>query len=137
MPRLCPVCQYPNPDGRDTCFQCDSDLIPPPPLDPPAPPDPPLVLPPAPLPPGAGTSAIAVLGALLLIAGCMTTLGFAFDYDTAVEINGYGSKIEILNLGLLMNRLIGVICGIAAAFAALLLLITDGVINYLKTQSAD
>jgi len=53
-----------------------------------------------------------VLGCLLIGVGIIMAFCFAAVYDTAVEAGGQ----HVNNIGLEVNRLIGVICGIGLAF---------------------
>lgn len=60
-------------------------------------------------------------GVLLLLSGIISTLCFCFHFNTLAP----GTDIE--NVGLLNDRLIGVLCSLATAMAGLLIILFNAV----------
>lgn len=134
MPRKCPACGYPNPDGLSHCFKCQTMLAapkppyPPPTTVPTAPPAP--TLPPASTQPvqqepqpakrAPSLTLLGVIATLLVVIGAGMVVYFMFMFDTSVEVPGAEalgiSSGRVNNIGLLSDRQNGIVCGFGFAF---------------------
>jgi len=71
---------------------------------------------------GSGSPAagmVVFLGVLIMLAGIISTLYFCFGFDTGIStFNG-----DVSNLGLLEDRLVGVLSSLATALGGLLIIL--------------
>jgi len=133
MIRKCPKCGYPNPDTLDRCFQCGAELVAKPP---PAPPirvrtnpqrQPAFQTELSPL-----TTFAAVL--ILIGVGAIFYYAFLFDVTVPVEVSEFIPTGRVNNIGLMNERLIGIICGFGSTFIGIILAIVDAVSAGLKPR---
>jgi hypothetical protein len=79
--------------------------------------------------------ACLIFGPLLILAGLVLLVYFSVVYDTTVAVLDFDRRMlhRVHNLGLMQNRLIGIVVGIAAAGAGLALTL----VGLLRARSTD
>lgn len=74
------------------------------------------------------TGLLSVWGGVLLVAGLVLAFVFLFVYDTSVP----AAAREVNNLGLMLNRLLGVLCGLCLFMTGALCLMADSLRSSLR-----
>jgi hypothetical protein len=118
--KTCPQCQKQIDDDLSSC-QCGhqfSEAFPPTPLRTQS----------APVAPPASADPRHIIGGILVALGIVLVAYFAFGYDTMIEVSvpvpdhTYSLPEHVQNMGLEINRIIGVMVGLAVSLAGFVLI---------------